>query len=253
LIGLFGEDNHSTLDLILRLAEGTANCASATGSANVVRSDVSTLAPDEAAVYMQAGICPAGAIQRIDDRYDNLDTRTIKGHDVGIYYDVDTRIGRFDMRYVASFLDTYEQEPGGAASRLLEAQESGLIPQTINVSGFANLKGIDGNADEKHTLRLSWRNDAWRVAVSGVRKGGFIQSRLTLTDGTEFKIPSMTTYNLSLDYKFNVIRDVDTRIRLGVNNITDERAPLADGRFGYFGDTHQDLGVNYYLDFKVKL
>ena len=250
-IGLFGEDNHTTLDLLTRLAQGTANCAAVQGNPAVVRADPSTLSPEEAALYMAAGICPVGEVQRIDDQYANLDTRTVRGHDIGVYYDVDTNIGIFDVRYVASFLDKYEQAPGGAAASLLEAKESGLIPANIAVTGFADLIRQDGNADEKQTIRVSWRNEKWGAAVSGVRLGDFIQTRLTLADGTLYVIPSMTTYNASVDYRFDTFRDSETRVRLGVNNLTDERAPLADVRFGYFSDMHRDLGVNYYLDLRM--
>lgn len=250
-IGLFGEDNHSTLDLLIRLAQGTGDCASVQGNSAVVREDPSTLSPEEAALYMAAGICPVGAIQRIDDRYANLDTRTVRGHDIGVYYEIDTRFGDFNVRYVASFLDKYEQIPGGDAALLLEAQESGVIPANIAVDGFADLVRQDGNAEEKQTIRMSWRKEQWGAAVSGVRLGDFVQTSLTLADGTLYVIPSMTTYNASVDYRFETFSEGTTRIRLGVNNLTDERAPLADVRFGYFSDMHRDLGVNYYLDLRM--
>jgi outer membrane receptor protein involved in Fe transport len=250
-IGLFGEDNHTTLDLLSRLAQGTSNCASVQGNPAVVRDDPSTLAPEEAALYMAAGLCPAGEVQRIDDRYANLDTRTVRGHDIGVYYNIETSVGSFDIRYVAAFLDKYEQIPGGDAASLLAAQASGLIPPTIAVTGFADLVRQDGNAEEKQTVRVSWRKENWGAAVSGVRLGDFIQTRLTLSDGTEYVIPSMTTFNASVDYRFDTFSGSNTRVRAGIKNLTDERAPLADVRFGYFSDMHRDLGINYYLDLRL--
>jgi outer membrane receptor protein involved in Fe transport len=47
--------------------------------------------------------------------------------------------------------------------------------------------------------------------------------------------------------------DIDSSIRLGINNVTDERAPLADDTFGYYSDQHRDLGRYYYLNFQFKL
>jgi len=38
-----------------------------------------------------------------------------------------------------------------------------------------------------------------------------------------------------------------------VNNFTDERAPLADRFFGYFADSHRDLGRYYYVDLRLSL
>ena len=62
----------------------------------------------------------------------------------------------------------------------------------------------------------------------------------------------MTTYNASVDYRFSVMDAEDLRVRFGVNNLTDERAPLADVRFSYFSDMHRDFGINYYLDLRLK-
>ncbi len=41
-------------------------------------------------------------------------------------------------------------------------------------------------------------------------------------------------------------------VRLGINNITDERAPLADANFGFFQDAHRDWGRNWYLDLRLR-
>ena len=101
-IGLFGEENHSLLDLLTRLEQGTANCGSATFNSSVNRGEID---PDEAAYYEAAGICPAGQINYIDDRYANLDKRTVSGHDLGVYYSIKTDYGRFKIDYNASFLD----------------------------------------------------------------------------------------------------------------------------------------------------
>ena len=51
----------------------------------------------------------------------------------------------------------------------------------------------------------------------------------------------------SFDYGFDAWGP-DTRLRLGINNFTDERAPLCDCRFGYWSDAHRDTGRQYYLD-----
>ena len=38
---------------------------------------------------------------------------------------------------------------------------------------------------------------------------------------------------------------------IGVNNLFDERAPLADAIYGYYADVHRDLGRYFYLDVRV--
>ena len=255
-IGLFGEENHTALDLLFLLQQGTANCATPQGNSAVIREDPSSLSAAEAQVYLDAGICPVGAVTQVDDLYANLDTRTMRGYDVGIYYNLDTEIGNFDLRYVGAFLEKYTQVAGGDAALLIEAQRNGTLPTDVPVVGFDNLVRQNGNAESKHTIRVGWNNGPWGAAVTGLKLGDFVQTSLTIDDGSPtgilYVIPSMTTYNASLDYRFSLMDAEDLRVRFGVNNITDERAPLADVRFSYFSDMHRDLGINYYLDLRLK-
>ncbi len=85
-----------------------------------------------------------------------------------------------------------------------------------------------------------------------MKKGDFIQSSLTLSDGTEYNVPAMTTLDSSLYYKFTV-GDTSSRVKFAVKNLNDERAPTADRFFGFFADDHQDYGRNYYLSLKVDM
>ncbi len=48
--------------------------------------------------------------------------------------------------------------------------------------------------------------------------------------GHKWVVPSMTTYNFNVDYRFDLWKS-DTRLRFGINNFTNERAPLADRYF----------------------
>ncbi len=249
-IGLFGEANHLALELLQLIQAGTANCAAIARNPAVVRGVIDD--PAEIALYTAAGICPVGQAERIDDAYANLDTRTLEGIDVGISFDFDTKVGNFDFRIIGTFLEEYEQEPGGAAANLVSAQNSGELPSSVPVRGFQSLVRRDGNPNEKWTARARWNKGPFAVAVNALRIGDFIQTSLNRDDGTVFQIPSMTTVNVSADYKFE-IRDVKSRVRIGVNNVDDERAPLADDSFGYFADQHRDLGRYYYADFQISL
>ncbi|MDJ0656937.1 MAG: TonB-dependent receptor [Xanthomonadales bacterium] len=249
-IGLFGEENHTLLDLVRRLEAGNGNCAGFTGNPAVTRDP--EVDPEVAAIYNAAGICPAGDIDQIFDQYANLDTRTVEGHDVGVYYNKETGWGDFAFKYVASFLNTYEQEAGGDALILVEAQNAGLIPANYPVAGFSDLIRVDGNVENKQTARLSWRKGDWGATVTGKRIGSFYQDSLTLADGTRWEVPAMTTYNATFDYRFD-LGPARTRARLGIMNVTDERAPLADRFFGYFADVHRDLGRYYYLEMRFQM
>ena len=248
-IGLFGEENHTLLDLALARAAGNGDCANFVGNPAVNRDAPD---PNEVPFFDAAGICPLGPIRFIDDRYANFDTRTVSGYDIGIYYNFDSAIGTFNIEYIGSFLDEFEQDAGGDAALLLAAQQSGDIPLNYPVAGFADLIRMDGNQEDRQRATVRWRGGDFGASVSGYRVGDFYQSSLTLADGTRWEIPAMTTYNATVTYWADgLFGDVDARFRLGVRNFTDERAPLADRFFGYFADAHRDFGMSYYLDVRL--
>jgi outer membrane receptor for ferrienterochelin and colicin len=69
-IGLFGEENHTLLDLLARIEAGVNNCGSV-GNPLIGRSEVED---DYIPIYLEAGICPAGDLDYVNDFYQNLDT-----------------------------------------------------------------------------------------------------------------------------------------------------------------------------------
>ena len=101
-----------------------------------------------------------------------------------------------------------------------------------------------------YSFKFSWRQDDWGASLSGNYIGDFYQSSLTLEDGTRYIIPSMATYDATLSYRFDVV-ETSTHVRVGIKNLSDERAPLADRFFGYFADAHSDYGRSYYVDIKM--
>ncbi len=252
-IGLFGEENATLLDLLLRLEAGTSNCASVVGNPAIGYGPID---PEDIPYYLAAGVCPIGQTEYVEDGYQNLDTRTVKGHDIGIYYALDTGWGSWDFTARGTFYDKYEQEAGGAAALLIQAGEEGVLPPGYFPEGFADLIRQDGNQRNKYNFSLSWRKDAWGANVSAFYLSDFIQTSLTLAEGIscvdqcKWVIPSMTTYNANIDYRFDMWKS-DTRLRFGINNFTNERAPLADRYFAYFGDAHTDLGRYFYIDLRM--
>jgi outer membrane receptor protein involved in Fe transport len=251
-IGLFGEENHTALDLLRLIEAGNANCASNPGNAAVVREAGPVQNSPEEALFLAAGICPVGQVERVDDVYKNLDTRKLSGVDIGMYFDIATAAGDFNFRYVGSHLTDYFQSAGPEAQELLDAQESGVLPPDVPVVGFADLIRQDGNPEWKHTVRLGWRKGDWGASLSGTQVSDVIETRPGVgSDGSPWVLGSMTTFNGSVDYRFRTFGDTDARVRLGVVNLTDERAPLASERFGYESDIHRDLPRSWYLDLRL--
>ena len=81
-IGLFGRGNHTVKDMVLRWKNGLNNCDTFVGNPQVVREAPDTDITD---LFATTGVCPFGDITYVADEYMNLATRTIEGHDIGIY------------------------------------------------------------------------------------------------------------------------------------------------------------------------
>jgi iron complex outermembrane receptor protein len=246
-IGLFGQDNLALLDLLLRVENGVANCESFEGLNALERLEV-----DEDAIpaYLEAGLCPAGEASFGNESYDNLDTRTVKGWDFGVYYDIASGIGDWTFTWVGSIYTKYDQTPGTLAGTIQDAQDAGVIPSNYPIEGLGDLLRRNGNQKKKMNARVRWMKNSWGASLAWFYLSNFYQSWLTLADGTNYVIPSHTYWNASVDYNFDIGAS-NTRIRLGVNNLTNERAPLADRYFGYSSDAHRDYGRSYYLDVRV--
>lgn len=246
-IGLFGEENHTLLDLVQRLEAGTANCAGV-GNPAVGRDEASD---DYEEIYLAAGICPAGDIDYIDDNYANLNTRVVEGFDFGVYYDIATGIGDFGLTWVGTRYTRYDQEPGGRAQQLVDAQNAGILPSNYPIAGFDDLLRQDGNQETKMNARVRWDYQDWGASMAWFYLSDFYDSALTLPDGTQYVIPSHSYWNASLDYSFSLF-NTQSRVRLGINNVSNERAPLADAYFGFSSDAHRDEGRSYYIDFRMR-
>jgi len=248
-IGLFGRENQTVNDMLVRFANGTNNCDTFAGDPLVVREAADD---GDAAGFAAAGVCPFGDIKYIKNNYTNMALRTVAGTDLGVYFNVESDIGDFDVRYIGTFLDKFEQKASGDFAALQAKKDAGEIPDSIPLKGFGDLLGKDGVYDNKHTLRVSWDKGPYRVSLFGLKKGSFEQTSLGLKDGKPYIVPSMTTLNLTMSYDFE-LNDHDARIRFAVKNLKDERAPTADRYYGYYADAHQDYGRNYYLDFTIRM
>jgi outer membrane receptor protein involved in Fe transport len=151
---------------------------------------------------------------------------------------------------VGSVYTKYDQTPGTLAGTIQDAQDAGVIPSNYPIEGLGDLLRRDGNQKKKMNARVRWIKDRWGASLAWFYLSNFYQSSITLEDGTRYVIPSHTYWNASIDYIFGIGAS-DTRLRFGINNLTNERAPLADRYFGYFADAHRDYGRSYYLDVRV--
>ncbi|MDG2019346.1 MAG: TonB-dependent receptor [SAR86 cluster bacterium] len=252
-IGLFGRNNNGVMDLLLRLQAGNSNCSSLVGNTAVTRKSSSTLNSSELELFDNAGICPVGRSTVVKDEYLNMATRTIEGRDAVVYYDFETDLGDFALTYADSRTTTFEQTPTGSFNTLQAAIDDGTLPSYTVLDGFGDLLGRDGNYERKSSFRVNYSKGNFGAMLSALKIGHFYQAKISRSsDGSKWILPAMTTVNASIHYKFKLMEN-NARVKLGIKNLNDKRAPLADGYNGFFSDVHSDLGRNYYLDFRVDL
>lgn len=246
-IGLFGENNLILSDLILRLnSNDINNCSNVKFNENVIRESID---PSEAESFLNVGLCPVGAITRVEDFYRNLDTRIISGFDLGIDYNFSSRFGFFNISVNATKIDKFIQKAGPDVSELLEAQQQGLIPSEFSIQGFSDLLKKDGSPEIQANLKLLWQLNNWGAGLFLKHTGDFVQTRVRAKDGEYWTIDEYNKVSGYLDYTINRNSN-QTRLRFGINNIFDERAPLSSDIFGYYFDLHDNLGRYYYFDIK---
>ena len=119
------------------------------------------------------------------------------------------------LRYQGSFLDEFEQEPGGVASELAAAKAAGVIPPDIPIGGFSELVENDGFQKQKHNLTLSWRKGAYGASINRTGLGEFYQDSLTLDQGDRWWFPDFNRWNATFSYYFGP-SDLKVRFRLGI-------------------------------------
>jgi len=269
-IGLFGRNNSSVYDLLLRIQQGIGGAQSIEQmllfceGVNVLNSDFGKYAIDGSSVlrdsdpsssydddFFNAGICPAGQQDTIYEPYQNLALRTVEGTDIAVYYDFQTSIGDFSITLQSSITDKFDQEPSAAYQAVAAAVADGTLPAYTVLEGYGDLKNNENiGTDQKNTLKVNYRNGDWGASLSALKFGELLDNGVKSDDGQVYVIPSMTTANLSVYKKFT-LKGNDARLRLMIRNIADERAPLADGWFGFYSDIHRDEGRHYYLDLRM--
>ena len=243
-IGLFGEENHMLLDLYLRLEQNNINdCSSVVGNPAVLRQ-----AADNPDSFLAAGLCPIGLAERVEDNYANLNNRTIEGWDSGFYYNTETPLGKLSFKHQISQLTMKEQEYGPTLALLDAEMNSGNLPMTA-LLGFGDILAVNGAPKRKTYTSLRLRNGDWAFGMNQNARSTVYEDRTIEDAGAMWAVVPFKTRNMYVDY-YTETPNTDLRIRLGVNNWDDKRAPLASSRMGYFEDLDNNLRRNFYLDLR---
>ncbi|WP_262696204.1 TonB-dependent receptor domain-containing protein [Kordiimonas aquimaris] len=241
IVGIFGDQNQIALDLLLR-TQGSSN-------PNVVRGAVDA---DLEAIFAASSLSPAGEIIEVRDPYTNLDDRTVEGFDFAAVYRFDTdNAGQFTFKFNAANLQTFTQTPGVLGQQLLDAVNSGSLPDSVEVAGIGDLIEQNGRPEWRFTSSINWRKDNWGAGLFGRYVGAFNDTSADATINGErvlFRVDDWFTMNANVSYSVDDGILEGTRFRVGINNLFDQDPPLADESFGFYGSIHSATGRFFFID-----
>ena len=248
LIGTLDPETQLAIDYQL-LLQGSSN-------PNVVRAPVTVA--DQAAfdAYNTANgtsLAAVGAVQYVIDDYINLDSQTAAGFDFGVSLGIETeRLGRFNINLEASKLEELE------LVRNPIIQE--LIDDPVVGGNFAALDPdrlqLNGNPEWRATSTVTWRMGDWGAGLSARYVSGFFDTSADPdldSDGSPdfFPVDDYLRINTYGDYRLSTEFADQLRLRIGINNVTDELAPLMDESRGYSPAYHSVRGREFYVQIRA--
>jgi len=235
LIGVFGEGNALILDYLLRQS-GSSN-------PNVIRAAPTA---DDIAAFKDTGLAAAGQVLYVNDKYTNLQPQDVEGLDLGLMYRLNTdKLGDFDLNVNAAHLIKYYQSPSPGIAELLAARSAGKINAGTTINGGGNLLRQNGKTDWKVSASLTWRYKQLTVGGFTQYIGDYNDTALLDSAGSPWVVDSQITANLYGEYDF---AQANTKLRLGVRNLTDKDPPLSSA--GYDGTVYQPYARYWYVSVK---
>ncbi|MFN3514834.1 MAG: TonB-dependent receptor domain-containing protein [Phenylobacterium sp.] len=237
IVGLFGEGNGLILDYLNRV-QGTTN-------PKVIRAAPTA---DDIAVFAGTGLTPAGQVIYVQDQYVNLLPQDVRGLDLGMMWRLRTdRFGSFDVNFNAAHLIRYYRAPSPDIAALLEAREAGQINAGTVITGGGNLLRQGSRPEWKWSGSLTWRYEQFTVGAFTQYVGDVEDTGLADSAGQRWIVDSQITANLYGEIAFEEGIKANTRLRLGVRNITNEEPPLASNANGFLGALYQPYSRYWYV------
>ncbi|TQV86805.1 TonB-dependent receptor [Exilibacterium tricleocarpae] len=252
VIDVFGVQEGLAVDFVRRL-EGGSN-------PNVIRAPVT--ADDQVrfdeynAANPNAQVPVAGQVLFVNNPFINLDRQEAEGIDIGLAARIETeRAGSFNFRVDVSKLEKLDVFRSEELVDLVNDPRFAAEFSSLSVDQVE----VDGNPEWRGSASLTWRKGPWSAAASARYVSGFFDTSVDDTDIDGdgeidfFEVDSQTRFNAYVDFRarFSTVEDRTTRIRLGVNNLTDEAPPLADQSRGFYTSVHSLRGREFYLQIRT--
>ena len=238
IVGLFGEGNALISDYLARLTGGS--------NPNVVRAAPTA---DDVAAFAGTGLTPVGTVQYVKDQYVNLLPQEARGIDYALNWGLHgTRYGNFDVQVSAAQILKFYQQPSPAIAALLAARAAGQINAGTTITGGGDLIRQGGKPEWKWSAALTWNLDKLTVGAFTQYVSDVDDTGLRDAAGVAWVVDSQLTANLYGEYAFTDGWAANTKVKLGVRNITNEQPPVAySSASGYLGSLYQPYGRYWYM------
>jgi len=235
IVGLFGGGNAITADYLARL--------NGSSYADVIRAAPTA---DDVAAFQGTGLAPVGQILYVADQYQNLLPQEARGLDIGVIWNLrGTEYGDFSINFNAAHLMKFYRSPSPGVAELVAAQAAGEIDPTIFIAGGGDLIRQNGRPEWKWSASATWSYDQWTVGAFTQYIGDVEDTDLLDSEGDAWVVDSQLTANMYGQYEFTEGLAANTRLRVGVRNLTDEKPPLAST--GYLGELYQPYSRYWYV------
>lgn len=240
IVGLFGEGNALILDYLLRM-QGSSN-------ANVIRE---TPNAEDIAAVQGTNLDPVGRVVYVKDQYVNLQPQDVRGLDLALNWRKRTeRFGDFDLGVNAAHLIRFYRSASPDIQALLDARDAGLINPGVSITGGGDQIRQGGKPEWKWSASLTWRYDNISVGAFTSYVGDVEDTSLRDSAGDAWLVDSQITGNLYAQYEFTRGWAANTRVRIGVRNLTNEDPPLASNANGYIGGLYQPYSRYWYASIR---
>ena len=80
----------------------------------------------------------------------------MSGFDVALYYSFNNTLGNFNLAFNIAKLEKFKQKAGNDFVKLIEAQEYGIIPNELAITGFSDLLEKDGSPEIQASFKFLW-------------------------------------------------------------------------------------------------
>jgi outer membrane receptor protein involved in Fe transport len=237
IVGLFGEGNALILDYLARQTGGS--------NPNVVRAAPTA---DDVAAFAGTGLTAVGTVQYVKDQYVNLLPQEARGIDYAVNWGLHgTKYGNFDVQVTAAQILKFYQQPSPGIAALLAARAAGQINAGTTITGGGDLIRQGGKPEWKWSASMTWNLDKVTVGAFTSYISDVDDTGLRDAAGVAWVVDSQITTNLYGEYAFTDGWMSNTKIKLGVRNLTDEAPPVAYGSgSGYLGALYQPYGRYWY-------